>query len=353
MRLPRARLLYGALRLAERPARVRPVSAHPPLRPFHPGISVIVPERANPAILAECLDKVHSACRALGEPSEILVVASGAPPSQYQPLRERYAQVRWLFSKSPLWYSAAIRRGLAAARHDWVYLLNSDMLLDAQALESLLPWRAPRVFSIASQVFFRDPGRRREETGWTQFRNSSGPIEILDAVPDDDLTVRGTFYAGGGAGLFRRYLLQDLARASTGYEPFYWEDVEWGARAWRIGYDSLYCPASKACHLHRRTNRLFFPESEIDRILARNRFVFHFRNGPCISSFPALLSLLAQLDPVSLREILTLRRIVQMARGRFQSCRLPSEPIALDRTWHRRFGEVGRPVTRMAADPPG
>ena len=353
MRLPRARLLYAALRLAERPRRSRAAPAHPPLRAFDPGISVIIPERANPVVLAECLDKVRTACRDLSEPSEILVVASGTPPAQYEALRERYPQVRWLFSKTPLWYSGAVRRGLAAARHDWVYLLNSDMLLDEAALESLLPWRTPRVFSIASQVFFRDPGRRREETGWTQFRHAGGPIEILDAVPDDDLTVRGTFYTGGGAGLFRRCVLQDLARASTGYEPFYWEDVEWGARAWRMGYDSLYCPASKACHLHRRTNRLFFPEGEIDRILARNRFVFHFRNGPRIPSFPALLGLLAQSDPVSLREILTLRRIAQMTRGRFQSCRLPSQHIALDRTWHKLFGEVSRPLTRVTADPPG
>src|SRR5579871_5423826 len=158
MRLPRARLLYGALRLAERPART---ANRPPLRPFDPGISVIIPERANPGVLAECLEKVSTACRELSEPSEILVIASGTAPAQYQPLHERYPQVRWFFSRAPLWYSGAIRRGLAAARHDWVYLLNSDMLLDAQALESLLPWRAPRVFSIASQVFFRDPARRR------------------------------------------------------------------------------------------------------------------------------------------------------------------------------------------------
>src|SRR5579871_1289801 len=342
MRLPRARLLYSALHLAERLGRTRTQTsaAIPERRPFGPGISVIIPERANPAILSECLDRARVACRALSEPSEVIVVVNGTPPSQYRRHGQNHTDVRWVYSKKPLWYSGAIRRGLASARYDWVYLLSSDTLLEAQALESLLSWRGPRVFSIASQVFFRDPAQRREETGWTQYRNSNGPIEILDAVPDDDTTVRGTFYAGGGAGLFRRYLLQKLARAATGYDPFYWEDVEWGVRAWRMGYHNLYCPASRACHLHRSTNRLFFSDREIDRILARNRFVFHFRNGPPAASFQALLQTLTPLDDTSVREIFTLRRIAQMARGHFQSCRLPSDHIALAQTWRLRVAQA-------------
>jgi GT2 family glycosyltransferase len=219
-----------------------------------------------------------------------------------------------------------------------VYLLNSDMLLDALALESILQWRSPQVFAVASQVFFSDPAKRREETGWTMFRATGGPIEILDEAPDDDTSVRGTFYAGGGASLFRRYVLEDLARASSVYAPFYWEDVEWGVRAWRLGYESLYCPASKAWHLHRATNRLFFPETEIDRILARNRFVFHLRNGPPLPGFSQFLRTLDELDQNSLEEIFTLRRMAQIAFGRFQSCRLPDDHIALDRTWQLRYG---------------
>jgi GT2 family glycosyltransferase len=227
--------------------------------------------------------------------------------------------------------------------------LNSDMLLDAQALESILKWRSPRVFAVASQVFFSDPAKRREETGWTMFRTTGGPIEIRDEVPDDDISVRGTFYAGGGASLFRRYLLQDLVRASSVYAPFYWEDVEWGARAWRLGYESLYCPASRACHLHRMTNRLFFPESEIDRILARNQFVFHLRNGPPLPSFWQFPRTLDQLDENSLREIFTFRRMTQIAFGRFQSCRLPLDHIALDRTWQMRYGRTPSNVAPATA----
>lgn len=343
--MPRARswLLYAALRLADRSAPVPSRSAaNRELRPFAPGITVVIPERANPRVLAETLENAVSACRQLDEPWEIVVVVNGSPASRYRSIAERYREVIWLFSARPLWYSGAIRRGILASRYDWVYLLNSDMLLDSRALESVLPWRSPGVFGIASQVFFRDPQKRREETGWTRFRTTEGPIEILDEVAPDEETVRGTFYAGGGASLFRRYLLCELIRDCSAYLPFYWEDVEWGARAWRLGYQSLYCPASKAWHLHRTTNRLLYAEEEIDRILARNRVIFHFRNGPPVHSFNSVWRILSRLDEKSFREILGLRKMAQIMLGRLQSARLPHDHVPFDRTWSMRYGAVLR-----------
>jgi GT2 family glycosyltransferase len=341
----RARLLYAALKLAERlgsrrTARSQANSARPILRPFEPGVSVVIPERENPGVLAECLERVAHACDELSERCDVIVVVNGSRESRYRTLIKDYKQVRWLFSKDRLWYCGAVRRGLRDARYDWVYLLNSDMLLDSFALESMMKWRSPRVFAIASQVFFREPADRREETGWTMFRTTDGPIEILDEIPDDERSVRGTFYAGGGASLFRRYLLEKLVRDSSVYAPFYWEDVEWGARAWRLGYESLYCPASKARHLHRMTNRLFFTEAEIDRIMGRNRFIFHFRNGPPLQSYEHFLRTLDQMDERSLEEIVSFSRIAQIAAGRFQSSRLPIGHIALDRTWEMRYGLI-------------
>jgi GT2 family glycosyltransferase len=253
---------------------------------------------------------------------------------------ERYRDVKWTFSTQPLWYSGAVRRGLSISRYDWVYLLNSDMRLDRFALDSVLRWRSPAVFAVASQVFFPDPHKRREETGWTKFRMSDGLAAISDEVAPDDDTVRGTFYAGGGASLFRRYLLMELARASDVYLPFYWEDVEWGARAWRLGYHSVYCPASHAWHLHRMTNRLLYHEQEIDRILERNRTIFHLLNGPPVSSVGELLRILDRLDPKSASEILSARRMSQIIVSRFHSARLPVDHVPLDCTWEEQYGTV-------------
>ena len=127
-------------------------------------------------------------------------------------------------------------RGIKAARFDWVYLLNSDMVVAPEALAKLMPWRAAHVFAIASQIFLADASRRREETGWTGFRVQDGMFEIFDVLPEDATTVRGHLYAGGGASLFRRELLLRFLSRSHPYNPVYWEDVEWGVRAWHAGW---------------------------------------------------------------------------------------------------------------------
>jgi GT2 family glycosyltransferase len=303
-------------------------------------MSILIPERANPDLLSECLASVNAACRMVDEPCEVIVVVNGSPQSLYRELVDQHKPVRWIFSEAPLWFGGAVQRGLEAARYDWVYLLNNDMVLDALAFSSLLPWRAPHVFGIASQIYFQDPEKRREETGWTVCRQMDGMIEILDDVANDDSTVRGTFYPGGGASLFRRDLLARLARQTSVYAPFYWEDVEWGTCAWRLGYESLYCPASKAWHGHRQTNRKFFSEPEIERILNRNRFIFHLRNGPCSRSFKQFRELLAQPGEASLAEILTGQRVFEIAYGRLRNRSRRFRDLPLDSTSQRIYGST-------------
>jgi GT2 family glycosyltransferase len=160
---------------------------------------VIIPERAHPSLLRECLESVAAACRQTPEPSEVIVVVNGSPRSLNVDLARAHGSCRWIFSDKPLWYAGAVRAGLRAATYDWVYLLNNDTIVDPRAFCSPLGWRSPSTFAIASQVYFRDRQKRREETGWTMFRKTDGPVEILDEIAADEITVRGTLYAGGGA----------------------------------------------------------------------------------------------------------------------------------------------------------
>lgn len=333
--------LYHMLQLSDWAGRhSRNLRRRPLAGSFRPGLSILIPERASPELLGQCLASVDAACGMIAEPCEVIVVVNGSPQSLYRELIDRHKRVRWIFSDAPLWFGGAVQRGLAAARYDWVYLLNNDMVLDALAFSALLPWRAPQVFGIASQIYFQDPAKRREETGWTVCRLMDGMIEILDDVANDDSTVRGTFYPGGGASLFRRDLLAPLAQQTSIYAPFYWEDVEWGTCAWRLGYESLYCPASRAWHGHRKTNRKFFSEPEIDRILDRNRLIFHLRNGPCPPSFEQFRRLLTRPDEDSLAEILTGKRIFEIVSGRLRNCSSRFRDLPLESTSQRLYGST-------------
>ena len=74
-------------------------------------------------------------------------------------------------------------------------------------------------------------------------------------------------------------LLRRYAQDSAPYSPFYWEDAEWGVRAWQEGWETLFCPASHAVHHHRGTVGRYYDAAEVERIVRRNALQFDLRMG--------------------------------------------------------------------------
>lgn len=299
------------------------------LPPWSPGLSVIIPERDGVAMLRETLSSLFKAVAKINEPFEVIVVVNGNPLSDYLDLQKLFPKVRWLHNQDPLGFSTAISCGLGCAKYDWVYLLNNDMTLEEDALREVLRRRAAHVFAVASQILLVDTEKRREETGWTDFRTVGVRTEILDVLPEDSSTVRGHLYAGGGSSLFRRALLAARVRVDP-YHPFYWEDADWGLSAWKDGFEVLFCPASKAWHRHRATVSKFFSQTEIERIFKRNSYLFELRNRMANSSARLLFIEIRTLDAKSQLEIFNLKAAWHIAAARIYHSRAPQRDICLD-----------------------
>lgn len=306
---------------------------------WRPGISIIIAECGTPVLLRRALASTVTSAARLREVTEIIVVVNGAGADLYQEHRREFPAVRWLHSKKCLGYCGAIAKGLQRARFDWVYLLNSDMTLAESALAEVAEWRMPRVFAISSQVFFADPQRRREETGWTNYSmGADGAFELFDATPEDQSSVRGHLYAGGGNSLFRKDLLGKFLARSHCYGPAYWEDVEWGVRAWRDGFDVLFCPSSHVTHVHRATVSKLFSPAELERIWKRNQLLFALRNG--FTPLPNRLlvrSLRGTLDLKTQRELVTLRQAASLFFMLVANARASRRGIDLSQTCRKSY----------------
>lgn len=318
--------LDAAMALADR----LPSSAPriPALGPWRPGISVVVPERDAPAMLAEALLSLREALGLCDEPSQVVVVANGAPPATYDGLRARFPEVEWVHDERPLGFAGAIERGLAHARYDGAYLMNNDMTLDAGALASLLPHRAPDVFAIGSQILQQDASGRREETGFTDWYADESGVHLYHAPPPDTDGAIPHLCASGGAAMFRTATLRRYVADSRAYDPFYWEDVEWSVRAWRDGHRVLFCPRSLARHRHRATTARFYPADELERIVARNRVLFDARHGATAFGRDWLMQRICDLPYASQRELSAPRQaagVLRMRRARGGSP--PAPPV--------------------------
>jgi GT2 family glycosyltransferase/glycosyltransferase involved in cell wall biosynthesis len=319
--------LDAAMRLADR--LPSPTRHAPAVGAWRPGISVVVPERGAPVMLAEALLSLREALRRCDEPSQVVVVANGAPSAAYDGLRARFADVEWVHDERPLGFAGAVERGLAHARYDGTYLMNNDMTLDGGALASLLPHRGPDVFAIGSQILQQDAAGRREESGFTDWYADESGVHLFHAAPPDADGAVPHLCASGGAALFRTATLRRYLPASRAYDPFYWEDVEWSVRAWRDGFRVLFCPNSLARHRHRATTARFYPADELERIVARNRMLFDARHGATAFGRDWLMGRICDLPYASQRELSAPRQAMGVLQRRRARGPFPSPPPVL------------------------
>ncbi len=317
-------------------------------RDWKPGISVVIPERSTPDLLTDCIASAVTAADRMREPVEFIVVVNGAPLESYAHLQRRYPTIRWFHSSEPLGFLKAITLGVREAQFDWVYLLNSDMTLESTALQEVAYWRGTDVFAIASQIFFTDSNRRREETGWTGASTDWRRVDIFDLIPEDTESVRTHLYAGGGSSLFRRDLLLEFSDSSDPYGPFYWEDVEWGIRAWTSGCHVLFCPRSRVHHVHRATVKQFYPQSEIERIFSRNSWLFALRNGFWLGQPASLFAELGRMDASTRDELSRLSTAVSLAHN---LCRMANRTFLNPEPKTLNNGFFLKPLARVPSRP--
>jgi GT2 family glycosyltransferase/glycosyltransferase involved in cell wall biosynthesis len=295
--------------------------------PWREGLSVVIPDRDAPAMLAEALASLFGALAAVDEPHQVIVVANGAKADVYADLRTRFGAVEWIQSDAPLGFAGAIQRGLAQVRHDWTYLMNNDMTLDPRTLSELLRWRGHDVFAVSSQIFQQNAAGRREETGFTDWYVDAAGLHLFHAgVPNVDGACPH-LCASGGAALFRTAPLRRYVDDGRCYDPFYWEDVEWSLRAWRDGLSVLFCPRSRVDHRHRATTARFYDAAEIDRIVERNRLLFDLRHGITAKGRDWLMNRACDLPYQSQRELAPMRQALGVFRQRVRS-RRPPQPGA-------------------------
>jgi O-antigen biosynthesis protein len=352
LRLWRCVPLAAALATAGLMARRRtPTSPEPHVSGEAPGLSVIVPERGTPDLLEETLAALAQALKQVDEPAQVVIIVNGAEQTNYAALCTKYQNFDWHFHPRALGYNAAIDAGLHHARYAWTYLLNSDMRLAPDALREVLAQRRPWVFAIASQIFFADPSKRREETGWSDFHANPQTPEVYERDPGPDARlVRGSLYAGGGSALFRSDVLRGFVRGSVDYQPFYWEDADWGVRAWVEGWEVLFCPTSHAWHHHRGTVRRYYEANEVERVIARNALLFDLRHAWTQRRAATLLRAVALTDARSRSELSGIGTAWRIFRARLATLRarqrgLRFESVTLDR-WYDRARQIAKAPRR-------
>jgi GT2 family glycosyltransferase len=172
-------------------------------------------------------------------------------------VRERFPKARLLELSRNLGFAGAVKRGLAEARGEWILLLNNDAVIETGAIRELLAVGegSPEVGSVAARMCFAESpstinsaGIGVDRLGVAYDRLLGEPVGASETDPVE------VFGASGGAGLYRREMLDALGGFDVSYF-FALEDVDLAWRARMAGWRSMYAPAARVEHRHGATGR--------------------------------------------------------------------------------------------------
>jgi GT2 family glycosyltransferase len=231
------------------------------------GVSFIIPTWNKSQMVVTCVRLLDQCLnREAGQlPTEIIVVENGSTDDSVVALRRLKTKTKLTVIASPvnLGFAKGINLGVSKAKYNYVYVLNNDMETPAGMLKNILKQakslieRDKPFFGLATQIFFFDPTKRREESGKTYASFTFGFITVAHFVSEMVLKKPSlTLYPGGGSSLLNKHAFSAIGGYDhAAFTPLYCEDLDAGLVAWKLGLPSFFEPSSTIIHHHRSSTK--------------------------------------------------------------------------------------------------
>lgn len=248
------------------------------------GISVVIPSWNGKYLLEKCLPSVQAALERWNGEAEIIVVDDASKDGTPEFLAESYPQVRCERMPRRRGFVHTANRGFSVARYEFVCLLNNDITVEPDFFPPLiLCFEDERVFAVSAKAFEVGTGKLSLGQRLRQLEN----FEIVGGgreFPAENTNY--TYFASGGASVFRTRTVMELGAFDEIYAPYYTEDTDLSYRAWKRGYVVLYEPRAVAHHIgsasiigkSKSATALFFTRFRVSVIIHRNAVLFYTKN---------------------------------------------------------------------------
>ena len=268
-------------------------------------VSAIIVNHDGERLLRAALASLDVALAESGVQSEVIVVDNASSDGSRAMLAADFPHVRLVALERNVGFPAAVNAGLDRASGTWVLLLNNDATIDRAAIRSILERPIPDdVGTIALEMRFvarpdlvNSAGIGLDALGVAYDRLLGTPV----AGPENRRAE--VFGACGGAGLFRRSMLEQIGGFDGGIF-LYLDDVDVAWRARMAGWRALYEPGAVVWHHHSATTghgsdvKYFHVGRNRVRLLARNahrRQLLH--HGPAMLAYDlAYIAFVAAAD---------------------------------------------------------
>jgi GT2 family glycosyltransferase len=248
------------------------------VQPSSPVVSVIIPNYNGESYLRVCLGSLlEQSFKSL----EIILVDNGSSDGSVNLVKRKYPEVTVVSLESNRGYSAAVNAGIDAAHGEFLAVLNNDTEAEpgfVRELHSALVEEPAAGMAAPKMLFARD--RRTINSIGLGYCITGTNHDIGFGLEDGERfqTRRWVFGPCGGAGMYRRSMLEDVGPFDEDFFMYY-EDVDYSFRAQLAGYRCIFVP----------TARVYHAEGGSGEALPRPRGYYFARNSFAVilKDFPA------------------------------------------------------------------
>ncbi|PIP14748.1 hypothetical protein COW98_03185 [Candidatus Roizmanbacteria bacterium CG22_combo_CG10-13_8_21_14_all_35_9] len=235
-------------------------------------VAIIIPVYKNYQMFYEYLEinkKYFEGC-------QVIIMNDYPQENINKPVKKIYPQANIINNKINLGFAGNINKGVLKAKKNYVFLMNSDVVLkDNSFLKALEYFKKDRkLFAVGFAQKERDGKIVGANRGY--FKN--GLINHSSRITPNSYHLTPNFWVEGGASIFKRKLFLQLGMLDELYNPFYWEDIDLSYRSWKAGYKILFDPLIIVEHHHESTISKYFDNSRILKTAFRNQLIFQWKN---------------------------------------------------------------------------
>jgi len=234
-------------------------------------ISLVIVAHNSLADLSKCLKSIY-ACPD-GPAWQVIVVDNASTDKCFELIHQQYPQVEYLLNEENRGYSVAVNRGLAAAKGEYVLILNPDIEVLPGAINIMADYlgRHKKVGLIGCRLLNSDGSLQYSARRFLDLRTylyrftplrgllAGSVIERTYLMQDwDHQNNRLVDWVLGGCMMVRKQAVAEVGLMDERYF-LYFEDVDWCFRMWEKGWQVAYVAEAAMFHKHLRTsaNKLF------------------------------------------------------------------------------------------------
>lgn len=215
--------------------------------------SIVIPSYNTKALLRDCLRSIYRTCNGAAFPYEVIVVDNNSQDGTVQMLQKEFRRVVLIKNRTNVGYGKANNQGIAKAKGTYILLLNSDTIVQPEAITRLLAFTKSEKDVFVGAKLFNADGSPQTSCGpfftpWVVFASLFLKGDVIGLTRWSPNRITSVDWVSGACIMARKeQFLHGLLFDETIF--MYMEEIDLLYRAKQQGYRTLFYPDSHITHL--------------------------------------------------------------------------------------------------------